>query len=430
MTTKAHFLDEPYGAYYHREVLKEDEELTHVGPGTPCGEYMRRFWHPVAVSDDLKDLPKAIRILGEDLVVFRDRSGAVGLLELHCTHRAASLEFGLIEERGIRCCYHGWVFDVDGKILKMPGVEGTLKDRLYQGAYPVVEKYGLVFAYMGPPNKKPEFPDSANFHLPGYQPAIPTVNIWPCNWLQAKDNNMDPAHAAILHVHETQNGVGGFSGFSPAFADFGIMDWADTPFGMVYIVTRRVNDNVWVRLGEFVLPTGMHVPSGKEDGEEIHEPDFIAGAGWLVPIDDEHTLRIDLVLIPDSVERFQPEIYGQDANRPYELRQRIPSDYDAQVSQRPIAVHAMERLVSTDKGVIMLRNQIREGIRAVQKGEDPPGIIREPYTIVPTYGSNTVIHIPPAPTEEEDERLLRETGRRVAAQIIDGGGSHRLIPDR
>ena len=427
MTTRANFLDEPYGAYFHRDVPQPDDELVRVGPGTPCGEYMRRFWHPVAVSDELKDLPKAIRILGEDLVVFRDQSSRVGLLELHCAHRATSLEFGLIEERGIRCCYHGWVFDVDGKILKMPGVEGTLKDRLYQGAYPVIEKWGLVFAYMGPPDKRPEFPDSANFHIPGYQPAIPSVHIWPCNWLQAKDNNVDPAHAAILHVWEIENGVG--TGFNPAFADMGVMDWTATPFGMVYIVTRRINDNVWVRLGEFVLPISMHIPTGKENGQKAHDTDFVSGAGWLVPIDDENTLRIDLALIPDNVERFKPGIYGQDGDRPYELRQRIPSDYDAQVSERPIAVHAMERLVSTDKGVIMMRKQLRDGIKAVERGEDPPGIIREGHTIIPTYGSNTVLRIPPASTEEEDQLLLRETGMRVASQIIDQGGSHRLIQE-
>ena len=424
MATKVTFVNEPYAAYYHTEVPEPDYELTAVGPGTPCGEYMRRFWQPVAAIHQLGEFPKAIRIMGEDLVLFRDGSGRLGLLELHCAHRASSLEFGLIEERGIRCCYHGWTFDVDGTILKMPGVEGTMKDRLCQGSYPVIERLGLVFAYMGPPDKKPEFHDSANFHLPGYQHALPDVNYWPCNWLQAKDNNMDPAHAAILHSYETMNGVGGFS---PAFADFGVLDWADTPYGMVYINTRRVGDNVWVRLGEYSIPVGMHIPSGGEDGTVVHDSDFVAGGGWLVPIDDENTLRFDLRLIPDNIVKYQPGIYGQDADRPYQTRQRVPSDYDAQVSQRPIAVHAMERLVSTDQGVIMMRNQIREGIRAVQRGEDPPGIVREPYTIVPTYGSNTVFVLPPAPTPEEDNRLLKDAGLRTAEKIISEGGSHRHV---
>ena len=120
-TTKAPFLSTAYSAYHHRGRPAEDLELSRVGPGTPCGEYLRRFWQPVVLSEDVRDLPKRLRILGEDLVAFRDRSGAVGLLELHCPHRGTSLEFGLVGEKGIRCCYHGWLFDVDGTILETPG---------------------------------------------------------------------------------------------------------------------------------------------------------------------------------------------------------------------------------------------------------------------------------------------------------------------
>ena len=129
MATRAPFLTERYGAYHHREIPQEDTELTHVGPGTPCGEYLRRYWQPVAFTDELADLPKAVKILGEELVVFRDFSGNIGLLEAHCAHRGTSLEFGLVSEKGIRCCYHGWLFDVDGAILETPGepAESTLK---------------------------------------------------------------------------------------------------------------------------------------------------------------------------------------------------------------------------------------------------------------------------------------------------------------
>ena len=136
--TRAGLLKTRYGGYLHREVPDEDAELSHVGPNTPCGEYLRRFWQPICFSDELKDLPHRVKILGEELVVFRDLSGAVGLLELHCPHRGASLEFGLIDAKGIRCCYHGWQFAVDGTILETPGepAHSTLKDRLYHGAYP------------------------------------------------------------------------------------------------------------------------------------------------------------------------------------------------------------------------------------------------------------------------------------------------------
>jgi len=117
-TKRAPFITKPYRAYYHREVPDEDDALTHVGPGTPMGEYLRRFWQPIAYSHEIKDLPLRVRRLGEDLVLFRDKSGHVGLLELHCNHRGTSLEYGKIEEHGIRCCYHGWLFDVDGRILR------------------------------------------------------------------------------------------------------------------------------------------------------------------------------------------------------------------------------------------------------------------------------------------------------------------------
>ena len=154
------FLHTAYSAYHHRERPEADAEITRVGPGTPCGEYLRRFWQPIITSEELQDLPRAPRIMGEDSVAFRDKSSAVGLLELHCPHRGTSLEFGLISEKGIRCCYHGWCFDVDGKVLETPGEppESTLKDRLYHGAYPIHEYCGLVFAYMRPPDQQPVFP--------------------------------------------------------------------------------------------------------------------------------------------------------------------------------------------------------------------------------------------------------------------------------
>ena len=161
MRPKVPFLTTTYGAYHQREVPGEDAELTHVGPGTPAGEYLRRFWQPVAHVEDLKDLPIAIRIMGEDLVVFRDNRGRIGLLQRHCSHRGTSLEYGVVEEKGIRCCYHGWLYDVDGTILETPAEppDSTYKERLCHGAYPVHEYCGLVFAYMGPAGGYLALPD-------------------------------------------------------------------------------------------------------------------------------------------------------------------------------------------------------------------------------------------------------------------------------
>ena len=169
MATRAPFLSTPFGGYYHRDIPQEDTELTRIGPGTPCGEYLRRFWQPVCFTDNLRDLPRRVTLLGEELVAFRDGRGAVGLLELHCPHRGTSLEFGLLSDRGIRCCYHGWLFDVDGSILETPGEPetSTLKDRLCHGAYPTHEYNGIVFAYLGPPDQPPPFPRYDSFSPAG-----------------------------------------------------------------------------------------------------------------------------------------------------------------------------------------------------------------------------------------------------------------------
>ena len=190
MGARAPFLKTRYSGYYHRAVPQEDTELTHVGPDTPCGEYMRRFWHPVCLSVELTDVPKAIRILGEDLVAFRDKSGRVGVLHRRCSHRGASLEYGIIAQKGIRCCYHGWLYDVDGTILETPcePPDSTLKNTLCHGAYPAFERDGLVFAYMGQPEQKPGFPEYDCFTLPEGNRLIPFSNIYPCNWLQVAEN--------------------------------------------------------------------------------------------------------------------------------------------------------------------------------------------------------------------------------------------------
>ena len=149
-----------YNGYYRSAIGTPDPELTQTGPGTPAGEYFRRFWQPVAMTEQVGDLPLALEILGEELVLFRDLSGQLGLLHKYCSHRRASLEYGIISENGIRCCYHGWLFDVDGTILEVPGepADSPIPRRLCHGAYPVKEFNGLVFAWMGPPDDMPEFP--------------------------------------------------------------------------------------------------------------------------------------------------------------------------------------------------------------------------------------------------------------------------------
>lgn len=194
MVTKAHFLTVPYGGYYHRDIPEEETELTHSGPGTPCGEYLRRFWQPVVFLEELKELPVRVRVMGEDLVAFRDRSGKVGVLELHCCHRGTSLEFGQISERGLRCCYHGWLYDVDGKILDTPGEPpgATLKERLFHGAYPTYVYKGLVFVYMGPPDGKPAFPIYDSYEMAGYRQWVGLRHMLPGNWCRSRKTAWTP----------------------------------------------------------------------------------------------------------------------------------------------------------------------------------------------------------------------------------------------
>lgn len=219
------FLKTRYGGYYHRGAPPENAELTHIGPNTPCGEYFRRFWHPVCYSDELRDLPVRVKMLDEELVVFRDQSGAVGLLELHCPHRGTSLEYGLIAEKGIRCCYHAWLFDVDGAILETPGepADSTLKNKLCHGAYPTHEAHGLVFAYMGPPDRKPPFPTYDSLVRTGFRVVPGQKYYYPCNWLQILENAMDPVHTAYLHT------IVSGAVFTPEFGVLPELDFVETP---------------------------------------------------------------------------------------------------------------------------------------------------------------------------------------------------------
>jgi nitrite reductase/ring-hydroxylating ferredoxin subunit len=416
MAARLPFLDTAYGAYHHRERPAEDEELTRVGPGTPCGEYLRRFWQPIILSEELHDLPRRLRILGEDLVVFRDQSGAVGLLELHCPHRGTSLEFGLISQKGIRCCYHGWLFDTDGTILETPGepTDSTLKERLYHGAYPVREYRGLVFSYMGPPEKQPDFPILDTFDLPGYRLVARAPTLWECNWLQVKENSMDPAHLAFLHT------LPGSEGFTDDLGALGEWDWMETPAGMVYIDTRRQGDRVWVRVADFIPPNIHQFPPNADPMAKRTTINRPAATTWAVPLDDTHTMQIGFHRAPEDREPRRGPGFGQDGNRPYPERQRIPGDYDAQVSiHGGVARHGLEHLASTDRGVIMLRNMIRRGIRAVQSGADPGHVSKQNGQVISTFAHDRVeSDIPPAPTPEEDRRLLREIARNVVTEMM------------
>lgn len=413
------FLNVPYGAWHARDVPVPDPLLTATGPGTPCGEYLRRFWQPVTFTRDLTDVPRRIRIMGEELVVFRDRSGRVGLLQLHCTHRGTSLEFGIVQDRGIRCCYHGWVFDVDGRILETPGepAESTLRHRLCQGAYPTHEFCGLVFAYMGPPEHRPVFPMYDTFDVSGLSLHAAAEFELPCNWLQVKDNAMDPVHTSFLHALSS-----GYH-FTEAFGALAELEWQETPYGMIYIATRRVGAFVWVRICDFMAPNVHQFTRELEEAASERIASRPVVIRWAVPVDDTRTRNFELAQIDPAwgltAEQITRPGFGQSADRPYAERQRHPGDYDAQSSQRTIAVHALEHLASTDRGVIMLRKIVRDGIRAVLAGETPRGLGLKARETITTYAQDTVLGVPVAGSAADERALLRQVGRRVVA------GDHR-----
>ena len=413
-TTRARFLRTRYGGYFHREVPGENAALTHVGAGTPGGEYMRRFWQPVCFADDLHEVPLRVRMLGEDLVAFRDKSGAVGLLELHCPHRGTSLEFGLVGEAGIRCCYHGWLFGADGRILETPGepADSTLKDKLYHGAYPVHEAYGVVFAYMGPPEKQPPFPVYDTYERAGWRMILGRKYFYPIF-----ENTMDPVHTAFLHT------IVSGAVFTPEFGVLPELDFIETPIGMIYVGTRRVGDNVWTRMVEAVLPNLQQVAPIWEDG---HRECAFSGpmmSRWIVPLDDTNTMFIEFRHVSEE-DGVTPAWWadrsimlpGQLAVETYREGQLHPGDFEAQVSQRPIAIHALEHLGATDRGVSMLRRQIMGGIKAVAAGNDPVGIIRNGGGVIPTYCNNTVVRLPEAAA---DKAMMRQTGFRLAQDYLE-----------
>jgi phenylpropionate dioxygenase-like ring-hydroxylating dioxygenase large terminal subunit len=403
----------PFSGYHRREVPPPDPELTPVGPGTPGGEYLRRFWQPVAFSRDLGETPQRLRILGEDLVAFRDRSGRAGLLHLHCPHRGTSLEFGIPVERGIRCCYHGWVFDIDGRCLECPGQPkgSRLHERVWQGAYPTLEFAGLLFAYLGPPAHQPAFPRYDSFDVPGHTLMPAARFTLPCHWLQVKDNSMDPIHTAFLHALSSGHQ------FTEAFGAVPELDWRVTEAGMVYIATRRIGDLIWVRVCDFLPPNVHQFTRELEAATVPKEGSRPIIVRWAVPNDDATTTNFELAQVDPawglSAEDVARAGFGQSDDRPYAERQRHPADFDAQSSQRPIAVHALEHLGAADRGVVMLRRIVRDGIRAVARGDAPWGTHWREGQIVRTFTQDTVRPVPPAATVEADRRLLRATGLTV-----------------
>lgn len=408
-----------YRGYDVRLPVEPDHELTRVEPGTPCGEYMRRFWTPVAMSSQLGDKPVAIRILAEDLVIFRDGEGRVGLLHKHCAHRRASLEFGRIEKRGIRCCYHGWHFDVDGTILETPGesASSNICRSICQPAYPVREFKGLVFAYMGPPDDVPAFPYLDSFDLPDHE-LVPYSIHSPCNWLQETENAIDPYHSVFLHgrVNGPQ-----FPGLEH-FVELPVVSYHQRDAAIVYSHARRVGDLVMLRFHDYILPNAAQNGGMFQKLEKTKFFGRTSLTKWVVPIDSTNSRKFgwrhfndkDEVLRQGKREEVgweKVDFYGQTAHRPYAEMQSNPGDWDVWVSQGPINVHKREYLGRTDEGIAMLRRRLRKDIRAVAKGEKIVQAAGDENNPFPTYGGDTVLKVAKS---NDDEALMKGLQKQVA----------------
>lgn len=381
-------LDQSGRAYGMKEP-SFDPVLVHVGPRTPGGEFLRRYWQPIALSSDATALPKLVRRFAEDLLLFRNLQGEVGLLYPRCAHRGTSLVYGRVEDDGIRCCYHGWKFGNQGHCLEQPCEPGGGRNRhrIRQPWYPVVEKFGAIWTYMGPAEKQPLFPVFSCFENLGEDEKIEAVyfsargEIQPFpvdhNWFQTFDNATDHYHVPILHAR--------ISG--PQFPDPRLstkipeeIKWKYADDGRSILTTsKRVLEEkgeVWMRIEQGIMPNMLALPPFFGDGPSRTVTAFI-------PIDDTSFVTIDI----NRQKAFGEEIYPHSEGKPgfgpdrklwaemdFEYHQRNPLDYEAQSGQGKISFHSQEHLSFSDRGLGMHRKLFRRQCEIVARGGDPVGV--------------------------------------------------------
>ncbi len=374
-----------------------NERLTRVGPGTPCGELMRRYWIPIAPFAQLLEEPvRKVRVLGEDLVLYRDRSGGLGLIGERCLHRAVDMQWGIPDECGLRCPYHGWLYGADGRCLDQPleGLDSTFKDRLRIKAYPVRELGGLVFAYMGP-SPAPLLPPWDLFVWPNAVRQV-AVNVLNCNWLQCQENTGDPTHSVWLHGHF----------FRYQLEHNGQLEerGADRP---EHTIPGRIRMGAGIR-DLFARPTQYGFEKGivyskelgaDKDGESRHSTvvfPFYTQTGRAgsprselqirVPMDDEHTYHIcyQVYAAPPGIEAPKQDVVPwyevpltDERGKPI-LDHVLSQDMLAWQAQGVITDRSEEHLGRTDKPIILLRKQLDEQIARVEAGEEPMNVFRDP----------------------------------------------------
>ena len=316
----------------------------------------------------------------------------------------------------------------DGTILETPGEppDSKLKNSFFHGSYPAIEYRGLVFAYLGPLDQKPEFPEYDSYGTP--EDRMKAFSIWfPCNWVQAADNFMDPEHTTFLHVEVTGNQFN-----NDALAVQPDVEYLETPSGdgMIYMAKRRMSEQlVWFRCQHLMMPNYWEGGSTFEEAKEQKYFQRSTWNRWMVPVDDTHSWSFGWRYLRDGIDpgRDNESMIGHDSldipahqtgGRSYEEQQRDPGDWDVQVSQRPIAVHALEHLASTDRGVSLWRKLLRRGIHGAAPLAGPRLRTEHGQPFVSTYTNDTVLRIAKRPKGEERE-LLRDLGRRFAAVLFE-----------
>ena len=407
----------------------QNQLITRIGPGTPCGELMRRYWQPAALLDEFEprldprmaDRPlKAVRLLGQDLVLFRDAAGAFGLLDRDCPHRGADLSFARHEGDGIRCPFHGWKFAVDGTCLETPaepsinGVGSTLCQRVRQRSYPLKLQSGVIFAYLGPEGSTPpELPAFDAFTAPASH-SFAFKGLWHCNWLQAFEVGIDPAHPSFLHRYLQDGSLDETYGRQFRAASVGEVNgqrwpmtrvmreicspeirFEDVAPGLTRLTTLRlINDQLThvrvthaafpqtfvIPLSESVTITQMHVPV---DDEHTYWVSFFTS--FDAPLDKETMRRQRLahMTLPDYVP-----IHGRHDNwnfDPEEQRTRTYlgmgeedinlHDQWAVESMGAIADRTREHLGTSDKVIMAYRRSLLKAIETVQQGGTPPMVL-------------------------------------------------------
>jgi nitrite reductase/ring-hydroxylating ferredoxin subunit len=352
------------------------DDVVRVGADTLGGEYLRCFWWPVALSEEVRDIPVPVKVLGEELVVFRDLSGELALLGAYCSHRRASLEYGRIEDQGIRCAYHGWYYDRRGKVLDRPAEPIKTAPNIQHPWYPARELGGFVFGYLGKDKESPPpLPRYDVLVQEGYRVAErgddEAGKAYNCNWLQGVENTTDTTHLTYLHGIYDRCPV-----FKPVETEYGVK---------LYILTPGSRANtVGLRKRCTVLPT-INRKTREPKGTRM----TLQQAIWIVPIDDTHCEEMRLTVYPEPPkERRYHGAYvdraKQRERKPYdrrfygEIRGIVPLEDKAMVeSQGPIVDRTLEHPGYGDRAILLLRKMIHEGIAEVANGGKPKGVLRE-----------------------------------------------------